>query len=52
MIAAEFTFISRLRDDTNLKYLYSDGPTGKPDRPKKRNRKVNAKNIDKERTEK
>jgi hypothetical protein len=46
MIAAGFTFISRLRDDANLKYLYSGDSTGKPGRPKKHDGKVNAKNID------
>lgn len=30
-----FVLIGRLRDDANLKYLYSGGPTGKPGRPKK-----------------
>jgi hypothetical protein len=47
MIAGGFTFISRLRDDANLKYLYFGDPTGKPGRPKKHDGKVNAKNIDK-----
>lgn len=47
MIAGGFVFISRLRDDANLKYLYSGGPTGKPGRPKKHDGKVNAKNTDK-----
>lgn len=46
MIAGGFVFISRLRDDANLKYLYTGGPCRKPGRPKKHDGKVNAKNID------
>jgi len=39
-------FISRLRDDSVLKYKYTGVPTGKKGRPKEFNGKVDVKNLD------
>ena len=47
MLGSGFQFISRLRDDANLKYLHSGGPTGKRGRPKKHGGKVDHQNLDK-----
>jgi hypothetical protein len=47
MPGSGFQFISRLRDDANLKYLHSGGPTGKRGRPKKHGGKVDHQNLDK-----
>lgn len=47
MLASGFHFISRLRDDANLKYIYTGEPTGKRGRPKKHGQKVDPANIDK-----
>lgn len=43
-----FEFISRLRDDANLRYVYN-GPNSGRGRPKKYDGKVDTKNIDKRR---
>ena len=48
MLDSGFHFISRLRDDANLKYLYSGEPTGKRGRPKKHGGKVEPNNLDKD----
>jgi hypothetical protein len=47
MLGSGFHFISRFRDDANLKYLYAGGSTGKPGRPKKHDGKINHRNITK-----
>jgi hypothetical protein len=47
MLGSGFQFISRLRDDANLKYLHSGGLTGKRGRPKKHGSKVDHQNLDK-----
>jgi len=47
MLGGGFHFISRFRDDANLKYLYTGAPTGKPGRPKKHDGKINHRNITK-----
>jgi hypothetical protein len=47
MLGSGFHFISRFRDDANLKYLYTGGSTGKPGRPKKHDGKINHQNIHK-----
>jgi hypothetical protein len=47
MLGSGFHFISRFRDDANLKYLYTGGPTGKPGRPKKHDGKIYHRNINK-----
>lgn len=47
MLGSGFHFISRFRDDANLKYLYTGGPTGKRGRPKKHDGKINHRNITK-----
>lgn len=39
-------FISRLRDDSNLRYLYHGSVTGKKGAPKKYDGKINFKNMD------
>jgi hypothetical protein len=39
-------FVSRLRDDADLRYLCNDAPTGKKGRPKKYGGKIDTKNID------
>jgi len=44
---AQMHLISRLRNDSDLKYLYLGGPTGKKGRPKKYGGKINLKSIDK-----
>jgi hypothetical protein len=44
---AQMHLISRLRNDSDLKYLYLGEPTGKKGRPKKYNGKINLKSIDK-----
>lgn len=43
-----FDVISRLRNDADLKYLYTGKPTGRPGRPKKYTGKIDLKNIDKD----
>lgn len=43
---AGFHFISRLRDDANLQYIFNENPTGKKGAPKKYDGKVNPKNLD------
>jgi hypothetical protein len=43
-----FHVISRLRNDADLKYIYTGLPTGKPGRPKLYAGKINYKNIDKQ----
>lgn len=48
VIKKGFEFISRLRDDANLRYLYN-GPKAGRGRPKKYDGKVDTKNIDKRR---
>jgi len=47
MLDSGFHFISRFRDDANLKYLYTGGSTGKPGRPKKHDGKVNHRDLTK-----
>jgi hypothetical protein len=47
MLGSGFQFISRLRDDANLKYLHSVSSTGKRGRPKKYGGKVDHQNLDK-----
>jgi hypothetical protein len=46
VLLAGLNFISRLRDDSVLKYLYTGLPTGKKGAPKKFNGIVDVKNID------
>ncbi len=46
VLLAGLQFISRLRDDSVLKYLYTGKPTGKKGAPKKFNGRVDVKNID------
>jgi len=46
VIAAELHFLSRLRDDSVLKYKYQGKPTGKKGAPKKFNGRVDPKNPD------
>ena len=48
MLDSGFQFISRLRDDANLKYLHTGEPTGKRGRPKKHGSKVDPNNLDKD----
>ena len=43
----DFTIISRLRDDANLRYIYNGSKSKGRGRPKKYQGKVNTKNIDK-----
>ena len=43
---AQMHLISRLRNDSDLKYLYLGEPTGKKGRPKKYDGKINLKSID------
>ncbi|MFA6249762.1 MAG: transposase [Mucilaginibacter sp.] len=45
MLDSGFHFICRFRDDANLRYLYTDEPTGKPGRPKKYDGKIIHRNI-------
>ena len=47
IIQAGMNLVSRLRKDSDLKYLYSGKPTGKPGRPKKFAEKIKLKDIDK-----
>lgn len=47
MLKSGFHFISRFRDDANLKYLYTGELTGKPGRPKKYDGKTNHRNLTK-----
>ena len=47
MLGSGFHFISRFRDDANLRYLYTGANTGKPGRPKKHDGKINHRNITK-----
>jgi hypothetical protein len=46
VLSAGLHFISRLRDDSVLKYKYQGEPTGKKGAPKKFSGKVDVKNID------
>lgn len=46
VLKAEMHFISRLRDDSVLKYKYTGGPTGKKGAPRKYTGKVAIKNLD------
>jgi len=48
MLDNGFQFISRLRDDANLKYLYTGETTGKRGRPKQYAGKIDPKNLDKD----
>lgn len=48
MLDSGFQFISRLRDDANLKYLHTGEPTGKRGRPKKHGSKVDPNQLDKD----
>jgi len=46
VLSSGLHFISRLRDDSALKYKYSGNPTGKKGAPKKFSGKVDIKNLD------
>ncbi len=46
ILSSSLHFISRLRDDSVMKYKYTGEPTGKKGAPKKFNGKVDVKNID------
>ena len=46
VLSSGLHFISRLRDDSVLKYKYSGNPTGKKGAPKKFSGKVDIKNLD------
>lgn len=46
VLAAGMHFVSRLRDDADLRYLCVVAPTGKRGRPKKYDGKIDIKNID------
>lgn len=46
VVKSKMFFISRLRDDSNLRYLYHGAVTGKKGAPKKYDGKINFKNID------
>ena len=46
ILAAGMHFVSRLRDDADLRYIFVEAPTGKRGRPKKYNGKIDIKNID------
>jgi hypothetical protein len=46
IIQAEMHLISRLRDDADLRYIYSGAPTGKKGRPKKYNGKIRISQLD------
>lgn len=46
VLSSGLHFISRLRDDSVLKYKYSGNPTGKKGAPKKFSGKVDVKNLD------
>jgi hypothetical protein len=46
VLSSGLHFISRLRDDSVLKYKYTGEPTGKKGAPKKFNGKVDVKNLD------
>lgn len=48
VIQMDMQFISRLRDDADLRYLCNAVPTGKKGRPKKYSGKIDTKGIDKE----
>jgi len=46
VLSSGLHFISRLRDDSVLKYKYTGNPTGKKGAPKKFNGRVDVKNLD------
>ncbi len=46
VIQMRMQFVSRLRDDADLRYLCGDAPTGKKGRPKKYDGKIATRNID------